>query len=414
MKKKSHILVTSQYFYPEEFRINDICTEWIKRGYKVTVLTGIPNYPYGKYFKGYGLFKRRSEQYNGMNIIRIPLIPRGKNSLMMILNYISFVVSGFFWQSFTKLKADLVFIFEVSPMTQALPGVWYAKRRKIPCFLYVQDLWPENVEIITGISNKLIINSIGRMVDKIYKSCDKIFTTSKSFSASINGRGVNNSKIVFWPQYAEDIFVPNVLEPIKEISNPRALNAIFAGNIGKAQGLELLPQVAKRLKELGHQKKIIFNIVGDGRYKAELIEVVNELHVEEYFNFIPRQPKERIPAFFSNCNIGILCLTDNPIFEMTIPAKLQTYLASGLPVIASAAGEVDRIIRISKSGTCVNPGDINAFCEEIIAFSNMDVKKIKSYAENARNYYLENFNKLDLLNTMDVFIQEFTKDNYYV
>ena len=162
-----HILVIAQYFYPEQFRINDICTEWVKRGYKVTVVTGIPNYPQGRYYKGYGLFKKRREIYNGIDIIRIPLIPRGNNAIMLALNYLSFVISGYFWKSTTNIKADYVFIFEVSPMTQALPGVWYAKKRKIPCYLYVQDLWPENVEIVAGVKNKRIINAIGKMVDYI-------------------------------------------------------------------------------------------------------------------------------------------------------------------------------------------------------------------------------------------------------
>ena len=202
---QKHILVISQYFYPEQFRINDICTEWVKRGYKVTVITGIPNYPQGKFYAGYGLFKKRKENYNGINIIRIPLLPRGNNALMLALNYFSFVVSGFFWQLLTKIKADYVFIFEVSPMTQALPGVWYSKRRNIPCYLYVQDLWPENVEIITGIKNKRVIDSIGKMVDYIYARCTKIFTTSNSFVNSIHQRGVPTEEIEYWPQYAEGL-----------------------------------------------------------------------------------------------------------------------------------------------------------------------------------------------------------------
>ena len=176
-----HILVVSQYFYPEDFRINDICEEWIKRGYEVTVITGMPNYPKGKFFEGYGWFRKRRESYKGIHIIRLPILPRGRNALMLLLNYISFVVSGFFWKLFTKAKADKVFIFEVSPMSQALVGVWYAKRRNIPCFIYVQDLWPENVEIVTGIHNRYVIRKIDRMVDYIYRNCAKIFATSQSF-----------------------------------------------------------------------------------------------------------------------------------------------------------------------------------------------------------------------------------------
>ena len=142
---KKHILIVSQYFYPEQFRINDIAAEWVKRGHKVTVLTGIPNYPQGKFYDGYSWRKNRREVWNGVDIIRIPLFARGKSSIGMILNYFSFVISGFFWKCFTKLKADVVFTFEVSPMTQALIGVWYSKKHKIPNYLYVQDLWPENV-----------------------------------------------------------------------------------------------------------------------------------------------------------------------------------------------------------------------------------------------------------------------------
>ena len=183
--KKKHILVVTQYFYPEPFRINDMCQEWINRGYKVTVLTGLPNYPEGKIYKGYKFGKRRKEIWNGIEIIRIPLIARGKNSIRLTLNYLSFVVSGWFWKVFTRLKADLVFSYEVSPMTQVLVGCWYAKRRKIPHYLYVQDLWPENVEIVTGIKSKAILNPISKMVNKIYKKSDLIFATSESFVSEI-------------------------------------------------------------------------------------------------------------------------------------------------------------------------------------------------------------------------------------
>ena len=129
---KKHILVISQYFYPEQFRINDICQEWVKRGYKITVLTGIPNYPQGRFYKGYNWFQKRRDEYKGIHVIRIPLIPRGNCAIMLMLNYFSFVFFGFFWKLFTRVKADKVFIFEVSPMTQALIGVWYAKKEKVP------------------------------------------------------------------------------------------------------------------------------------------------------------------------------------------------------------------------------------------------------------------------------------------
>lgn len=398
---QKHILVISQYFYPEQFRINDICTEWVKRGYKVTVITGIPNYPQGKFYNGYGLFKKRKEIYKGIEIVRIPLIPRGNNSIMLALNYFSFVVSGFFWKVFTRIKADYVFIFEVSPMTQALPGVWYAKKRKIPCYLYVQDLWPENVEIITGIKNKYIIGTIGKMVDYIYSRCNRIFTTSKSFIKAINNRGVPLDKIEYWPQYAEDFYKPIEKTNVPEIPSDDAFNIIFAGNIGNAQGLDILPKVAYILSKMELEREIRFNIVGDGRYKNELIDLVNESNVAHMFNFIPKQRASRIPEFMAASNAAFICLTNSPLFAMTIPAKLQSYMACGVPIIASADGEICNIIEEAKSGMCSSAGDADKLADIIIKMSISTEEDLAQLGINAKKYYDNNFDKNRLLDKMD-------------
>ena len=398
---KKHILVISQYFYPEQFRINDICTEWVNRGYKVSVITGIPNYPQGKFYDGYGFLKNRKETYNGIEILRIPLIPRGKNSIMLSLNYLSFVVSGFFWILFTKIRADYVFIFEVSPMTQALPGVWYAMKRKIPCFLFVQDLWPENLEIVAGIKNKYIIGAIGKMVDYIYSKCTRIFTTSKSFVKAINKRGVPIDIIEFWPQYAEDFYIPLDKKKISEIPDDDSFNIIFAGNIGYAQGLEILPKVATLLKEKKSELKVRFNIVGDGRYKSELIELVKKNDIEKMFCFIPKQPATRIPEIIAANDVAFLCLTDNPLFEMTVPAKLQSYMACGIPIIASADGEANEIINDANAGMCCPAGDYEKLAEIIIEMSLKPKKELMKLGKNAQVYTDKNFNKQKLLDLMD-------------
>ena len=401
MLMKKHILVIAQYFYPEQFRINDICSEWVKRGYKVTVITGIPNYPQGKYYEGYGLLKKRKETYNGIDIIRLPLVPRGNNSIMLALNYFSFVVSGFFWKALTKIKADYVFIFEVSPMTQALPGVWYAKKRDIPCYLYVQDLWPENVEIITGVKNKYILGIIGKMVDYIYAHSSRIFTTSKSFVKAIHERGVPNEKIEYWPQYAEDFYIPLDKRNITEIPENNAFNIIFAGNIGNAQGLDVLPKAAAIIKKKNPNINIQFNIVGEGRYKNELIKLIKSLKLEGMFNFIPKQPAFRIPELMAANDAAFLSLTDNVLFTKTIPAKLQSYMACGIPSIASAAGETNEIIKLANAGVCSPPGDVENLANSILNMSSKSKEELKQIGLNARSYYDENFSKEKLLDKMD-------------
>lgn len=402
---KKHILVISQYFYPEQFRINDICTEWVKRGYKVTVITGIPNYPQGKYYPGYSLFKKRREVYNEIDIIRIPLIPRGKHAIMLALNYLSFVVSGFFWKAFTRIKADYVFIFEVSPMTQALTGVWYAKKRRIPCYLYVQDLWPENFEFLSGISNKTIVGLIGIMVDYIYSKCTNIFVTSRSFITSIAARGVPKNKVKYWPQYAEEFYIPLEKRSVSHIPDDDLFNIIFTGNIGTSQGLDILPKTAMILKKNSPDLKVRFNIVGDGRYKETLMDIINSNGVEDMFNFIPKQPATKIPEFMAACDAAFLSLTDSPLFAMTIPAKLQSYMACGIPIIASADGETSNIIKEANAGVCSPAGDAEMLADNINRLINEPQEVLDTLENNAREYYCRNFDKKNLIDKIDKYFQ---------
>lgn len=396
-----HILVISQYFYPEPFRINDMCHEWVKRGYKVTVLTGIPNYPEGKFYPGYSWVKGRKENWNGVQVIRIPLIARGKNPVGLVLNYLSFLVSGFFWQLFANIDADCVFTFEVSPMTQALIGVWYAKRKKIPHYIYVQDLWPENVEIVTGIKCPLVINPINKMVDYIYKNSKRILVTSPSFAQVIEQRVDDPDKVVYWPQYAEEFYRPVPRCPIPEIPEDGCFKIIFTGNIGQAQGLDILPKTAKLLKERG-KTDVRFVLVGDGRYKEALLAQIKENDVTDMFVMVPRQPAERIPYLLAACDAAFVSFMVDPLFEKTIPAKLQSYMACGMPVIAAANGETARIIKEAECGICVCVGDFEKLAEKI---ANIEEKaNLKQEASRSRAYALKHFDKEMLMKQFDALV----------
>lgn len=397
MNKKKHILVVSQYFYPEQFRINDICTEWVKRGYKITVLTGIPNYPQGEYFEGYDLLHKRTEEWNGIKIVRIPLIARGHNSLGLVANYFSFVISGYIWKCLTKIKADYVFTFEVSPMTQALVGVWYAKKHRVPHYLYVQDLWPENVEIVTGIHSPLVLRPIEKMVDYIYRNCDQIFATSPSFVKEIGKRGVPKKKIHYWPQYAEDFY-----KPLKSSQNRDSRFTItFTGNIGYAQGLDVLPKTAEILKE--RRTSVSFLIVGDGRYRDEFENEIKKRNVSDMFDLIGRKPAKEIPQILADSDAAFLSFMDNPLFSMTIPAKLQSYMACAVPIVASATGESKRIIEEAKCGVCCEIGNVKQLITEIEKLINLDKDTLLDLGYRARKYYEATFNKDQLLEWMETF-----------
>lgn len=397
----AHILVISQYFYPEQFRINDMCQEWVKRGHKVTVVTGIPNYPQGEFYKGYGWFKKRKETWNGVDIIRIPLTARGHGSIKLALNYLSFVVTGFFWSHFTRIKADYVFTFEVSPMTQALLGVWFAKRRKIPNYLYVQDLWPENVEIVTGIHSKAVLGPIGRMVNYIYKHCDAIFATSPSFVVDIQKRCLGQeSKVHYLPQYAEEFYKPcnTSLRGETEAISSKPFSIAFTGNIGKAQGLEILPKVAKLLKG---KADVNFTIVGDGRNKTELLKQIDESGTKDMFTMVDRQPAEKIPAILGECDAAFISFMDTPLFAKTIPAKLQSYMACGKAIVASACGETERVVREANCGVCAPIGNAEALADAIIGLVNN--QNLSLMGANALTYYKKHFDKKMLMDGLDVY-----------
>jgi len=400
-----HILLISQYFYPETFRVNDMACEWVKRGYKVTVLTGIPNYPMGKYFDGYDKNHRTRETWNGVNIIRIPLVARGNSSNKLLnaggmaANYFSFINSGRKWvksKEAADLHADLVFTVEVSPMTQALIGIWYGKRYNVPTYLYVQDLWPENVETVTGIHNKAIIGPIDKMVDKIYRETGTIFTTSPSFVKAIVNRKVpvDKNKVHYWPQYAEEFYRPLEKKVVEGIPQ-EGYKIAFTGNIGTAQGLDVLPKAAKLVDG------VKFIIVGDGRYQPEFERQIDELGVREKFVMIPRVPAERVPEILSGCDAGFISFNKTPLWENTIPAKLQSYMACGKAIIASASGETKRVLEEAGCGVCCEIGDSEALADGIRELMKADSK---SMGLKARAYFETHFDKKKLMDEIDEYL----------
>lgn len=402
-RKPIKMLVVSQYYYPEQFRINDMCAEWVRRGYDVTVVTGIPNYPQGKFYQGYGWFKKRRETHEGVKIIRLPIVSRGTTKARLGLNYISFVISGFFWKVFTRQKADIVFSFEVSPMTQVLPAVWFAKRRKVPCMVYVQDLWPENFQEMTGIQDGFIVKLITRMTNYIYQQCKLILVTSNSFKKAVENRGVPAEKVVFWPQYAEDFYKPSKTESSLVPPDDRFTIA-YTGNIGTAQGLELLPKAASLLKEKGQQVR--FLLVGDGRGMSALKRAVEENGVEEYFHFVPQQPQYEIPGILAGADAAFISFADKPLFSMTIPAKLQTYMACGMVIVAVASGETERIIAEARCGLCCPPNDsegLAAIIQQVMGTSSV---QREAFAKNGILYNAKRFGKELLLDLLDQIIAE--------
>ena len=405
---EQHILVVSQYFHPEEFRINDICREWVQRGHRVTVVTGIPNYPQGRFYKGYGLFRGRREGYCGIDVVRLPIVPRGRGAAMLALNYLSFVAAGFLWKSFTRLRADRVFIFEVSPLTQALVGVWYARRRGVPCAIYVQDLWPENLEAAGGIHNRHILGAVDKMADYIYRNCSRILATSPSFVSRLEERGsaweAGRSKVAYWPQYAEGFYRPAERMPLPDMPCSGRFRVAFTGNIGYSQGLDILPRAAALLRQAGVPCEFV--VIGDGRYREGLLGEIENRGVGEMFRLPGRKRPEEIPGYLAWCDAAFISFAESPLFGMTIPAKLQSYMACGMPILAAATGETRRIVREARCGACCDVGDGQALAGIITEMAHAGPERLSDMSRNALGYCREHFGKDMLMARMEEMLAE--------
>ena len=397
------ILIVSQYFYPENFRINDLALELRNRGHKITVLTGLPNYPKGEYFDGYSNDRNCDEVWNGIPICRCNLRPRKTGSINLIRNYISFVV-----EANKKLKKlenidfDLIYVFEVSPITVALPAIKLKKKKNIPVIINIQDLWPENIVAVTGMTNPIIIGLVNRMVNYIYRHCDLILTASPSFVSKIKERINDKDKVRYWPQYS----TVNKTDEEVSIYDKEYFNIVFTGNIGEAQGIDLAIEAAKILKD----KKICWHFVGEGRSKEKLEKLVNEYGINDRVKFHGFHPEKEIPKYLKDADAALLILKPNPVFEMTIPAKLQTYLACGVPILGCVSGEGKRIIEESKAGIVSEDISVDGLVKVCNQFIELPNDLLNEYKERSYCYGKSNFNKNKLISDLEKYMKKIERE----
>lgn len=381
------ILLVSQYFYPENFRINDLAVKLKERGHDVTILTGIPNYPQGRFYEGYTMFKNRYEIWNGMEIHRVPIFPRYQGALRLSINYLSFVVFGCYKAKVMKKhEFDVIYAFGTSPITQALPALTMKKRIHVPVILHVQDLWPENVIVLTGIKNKVLLKALDRMVDAIYNRCDRILGTSHSFVEAIKARpGLKcKNKVGYWPQYS---VVEKSEETVQGMFDPAFFHIVFTGNVGEGQGLSMMIEAADLCRDTG----IRWHVVGSGRDLSHIQSLAKERKVEHLVTFHGRKPEAEIPAILNGADAALMIINPNPIFEKTIPAKFQTYLACGCAIIGCMEGEVKRLIREHAVGMCSEDISGKALAACAKEMSQLSSEELRSFRENARKLSKEEF-----------------------
>ena len=396
----NRILICTNHFYPETFRCNDIAFELANRGYDVSVLTAIPDYPKGKYFDGYGIFRRRCENVNGVKVIRGYIIPRGKGGgVRLLLNYLSFFISSVILSIYLGLfkRFDQVIVHETSPVMIGVPGVIVKKLQQIPMLFWVLDLWPESLQAAGGVNNRHVLGMFESLTKWIYRNSDKILMSSKGFEESILKKGDFGDKLVYFPNWADRALgqIENGELKIDNFEWPNGFIVMFAGNMGEAQDFEHIMEAAFKLKD---RQDIHFVFVGDGRKRPWVESYCKDHHLQNTVHWVGRHQIEAMPFFFEKADVMLMTLKDIGIFNLTAPAKLQAYMLAGKPILAMMNGEGPRIIEDAKCGLSVSAGDSAALAFQIERMSKMDKDDLIKMGQNGQSYQKEHF---DLEKSMD-------------
>ncbi|MBR5777635.1 MAG: glycosyltransferase family 4 protein [Bacteroidales bacterium] len=400
------ILLVTQYFYPETFRINDLADEFNRRGHNVTVLTGKPNYPSGKISNGYKWYGYQKEEKDGINIIRVPLIPRGNgNGMRLAINYVSFVFFSCLYILFNPQKYDISLTFAISPITQVYSALLHKFLHKSKAYIWVQDLWPESVIVAGNMNNKIIISILTKMVRFIYNNVDGILIQSKKFKDSIDKIGIYDKKIYYVPNWAEEIFEnkANIDENKYKDLMPDGFKIMFAGNIGEAQDF---PSLIKAVEKTNAYKTIQWVIIGDGRKREEMEALSKEKKLSN-IHFLGQYPLTEMPSFFVHADAMLVTLKSEYIFSLTIPSKIQSYMAFGKPIVTMLDGIGNKIISEAKCGYTAEAGDYLSLSKNVILMSNLSTNDIYEMGKKSNKYYINNFSRNQVITSL---IELFKKD----
>ena len=403
MKK---ILIVSQYFWPESFRINDVARTLLEKGVEVEVLTGKPNYPQGKIFPGYKAWGCQRETYQGLNINRLPLLARGRGGVRLALNYVSFIVSGLIfapWMLRNK-KYDVIFVYAPSPILQAIPAIFLGWLKACPVALWVQDLWPESLLATGYVQNRVVLKLVERVVRLIYKHTDLLLVQSKAFLAPVAALA-KGQPIVYYPNSVEAAFYDFPAVSLPDIpSLAGKFPVLFAGNVGVGQAVEVIVEAAELLRAY---PDISFVVLGQGSRWTWLQEQVQTRNLSN-LHLAGSYPVETMPGLMRQAAALLVTLADQPIFAATIPNKIQAYMAVGKPILACLNGEGARIVSAANAGLAIPAENAAALADGVLHLYRMSAEEREKIGQNGREYFREHFDHERLVNQLIDHLHELT------
>ena len=400
------ILIVSQYFWPENFRINDLTQELVRRGHSVTVLTGIPNYPTSTVFEEYRKSPKAFEYYGGARVFRVPMLARGNGAVRLFLNYLSFVLGACLrgpWL-LRGQQTDVIFVFEPSPVTVGLPAIFLGRIKRTPVVFWALDLWPETLAAVGAVRSPVVLGWVGHLVRFIYERCTLVLGQSRGFLPKIAKYCSDAKKIRYFPNWAEEIFNEADLVPAPEVPVQKGVfNVLFAGNIGEAQDL---PAVLNAAESLRHNTEIRWLIVGDGRRSVWLHEEVARRRLQNNVLLLGRFPLERMPSFYAHADALLVSLKKDPVFSLTIPGKVQSYLMAGVPILGMLDGEGAQVITDSNAGLVCAAGNSGGLASAVLEMFAMSVDQRKQLGVNGRDYAQKEFGRGMLMGQLEMLLYE--------
>ena len=406
MPSQKKILVVTQHFWPENFRINDIVEGFLQDGSAVDVLCGLPNYPKGEWFPGYSAAGPFEEEWHGARLYRCKEVPRrGNTSVNIFLNYISWP-----WYAAHALHRlpggyDAVCCFNTSPVLMCWPAIRYAKKHHIPFTNYVLDIWPENLYSVLNVKNKALRAIAQGVSDALYKKADRLIAMSEPLQQRLCQRtGMPPQKIAVIPQYCEDFYAVPQPDAALQAQFGGRFNLVFTGTFTPAQSLETVITAVQDARSRGADMLHLL-LVGDGMSRAALEAKVKDLHAEDAVTFYGSVPATDIPKFTALADALIVCLSDSPDLGLTVPAKVASYMAAGKPVLASMDGAGNAAV--AAAGGLSSPAcDAAALADNLLALTRMDAAQHAAMGQSAKEYYLAHYRRSELLRKLEHFILE--------
>lgn len=406
MPSQKRILVVTQHFWPENFRINDIVEGFLQDGIAVDVLCGLPNYPKGEWFPGYSATGPFEEEWHGARLYRCKEVPRrGNTSVNIFLNYVSWP-----WYAAHALHRlpggyDAVFCFNTSPVLMCWPAIRYAKKHHIPFTNYVLDIWPENLYSVLNVKNKALRAIAQGVSDALYKKADRLIAMSEPLQQRLCQRtGMPPQKVAVIPQYCEDFYAVPQPDAALQAQFGGRFNLVFTGTFTPAQSLETVITAVQDARSRGADMLHLL-LVGDGMSRAALEAKVKELRAEDAVTFYGSVPATDIPKFTALADALIVCLSDSPDLGLTVPAKVASYMAAGKPVLASMDGAGNAAV--AAAGGLSSPAcDAAALTDNLLALTRMDAAQRAAMGQSAKEYYLAHYRRSELLRKLEHFILE--------